>query len=240
MQFKYAISLSKLFGRMDDNLINKIKQDFDRIALLEQKLWDHNRHYHSFLLKQLPIKGNIALDIGCGTGDFSRLLAQRFNKVIALDLSPTMIAIAKQRSQAYQNIEFLVGDILKWHFPLEKFDAIASIATVHHLPLDQLLPSLKSALKCQGKLVILDLVRYEYPQDILREINSLVLNPLLTILINGKLKASQEELEAWQKHASTDTYLTLTQAKEIYSNFLEKAKIMQHLFWRYSVVWQKP
>ena len=47
---------------------------------------------------------------------------------------------------------------LKWEFPAEKFDAIVSIATLHHLPVESLLPSLKDALKPGGRLVVLDLL----------------------------------------------------------------------------------
>ncbi|HHP7232083.1 MAG TPA: class I SAM-dependent methyltransferase, partial [Xenococcaceae cyanobacterium] len=193
---------------MNNNLMQKIRSDFDNIALLDRTKWDHNNHYHSFLLKQLPIKGNIVLDIGCGTGEFSRLLAQRFNKVIALDLSPKMIEVAKQRSQHFDNINFQVADILQWQFPSEKFDAIASIATVHHLPLESLLPILKAALNPGGKLIILDLIEYEYPKDISMDIISIPLNWLLKIIKNKRINYPHEEIKAWQEHGRTDEYLT--------------------------------
>jgi 2-polyprenyl-3-methyl-5-hydroxy-6-metoxy-1,4-benzoquinol methylase len=225
---------------MNENLIGKIRADFDKIALLNQSRWDHNNHYHFYLLDQLPSQGKTILEIGCGTGEFSRLLAKRFDKVIAIDLSPKMIEVAKQHSQHFGNIDFQVADILEWQFPLEKFDAIASIATIHHLPLAQLLPNLKATLKPGGKLVILDLVEYEYPKDILIDIISIPLNWLFQIIKNKKLKSNHDEIQAWKEHSLTDNYLTLSQAQQIFSSFLEKAKIRKHLFWRYSVVWQKP
>ena len=150
---------------MDEILTQKIRNDFDRIALSEQEGWNHNSHYHGFLLKQLPTHSKNILDIGCGTGAFSRLLAERADRVVAIDLSPNMIEVAKQRSTEHTNIEFQVANILKWQFPLEEFDAIVSIATVHHLPLENLIPSLKATLKPGGKLVILDLLEHESIQD---------------------------------------------------------------------------
>ena len=45
-----------------------IQADFDRIALLSSDEWDHNSHYHSFLLKHIPPRCTQALEIGCGTG----------------------------------------------------------------------------------------------------------------------------------------------------------------------------
>lgn len=43
-----------------------------------------------------------------------------------------MIKIAKQRSKNYGNIDYQIANILNWKLPLEEFDAIAFIATLHH------------------------------------------------------------------------------------------------------------
>jgi SAM-dependent methyltransferase len=225
---------------MEDNLLEKIRDDFDNIALLEQARWDHNNHYHSFLLAQLPKKGNLVLDIGCGTGEFSRLLAKRFDRVLAIDLSPKMIEVAKQNSRHYENINFQIADILSWQFPLEKFDAIVSIATVHHLPLENLLPTLKAALNPGGKLVILDLIEYDEPQDIFMDAIYVPLNWGFRLIKNRRIKPTQESIKAWNEHGRTDNYLTSSQIKKIYPNFLEQVKIRKHLFWRYSIVLEKP
>jgi SAM-dependent methyltransferase len=225
---------------MEDNLIEKIRNDFDHIALLEPAKWDHNNHYHSFLLDRLPNQSNLVLDIGCGTGEFSRLLAQRFERVIAIDLSPKMIQVARQNSTNYSNINFQVADILQWQFPLEKFEAIVSIATVHHLPLEKLLPILKAALKPGGKLLFLDLIEYDEPQDLVRDAISIPLNWGFQLIKNRRIKPTRESIKAWNEHGRTDNYLTSSQIKQIYPNFLESAKIRKHLFWRYSVVWEKP
>src|SRR5215207_8117861 len=79
-----------------------VRADFDRIALLsEQYGWSHNDHYHGFLLGQLPAQVGEALDVGCGAGAFSRLLARRSRHVLGVDLSPEMVRMARERSRAY-------------------------------------------------------------------------------------------------------------------------------------------
>ena len=220
---------------MDKNLTDKIRHDFDRLAEQDVEQWNHNNHYHSFLLNQLPIDCSTVLDIGCGVGEFSRLLAQRADKVIAIDLSPKSIEIAKQRSQQFNNIDYQVADIREWEFPSEQFKAIASIATVHHLSLKNLLPKLKAALKPGGVLVILDLLENK---DLLRDFIAVPLNWYLTC--KNRVEISPEAREAMLKHLRTDRYLNLSQVKSIYSRFLTTPKIRKHLFWRYSVVWHKP
>ncbi|MBW4507588.1 MAG: class I SAM-dependent methyltransferase [Scytonematopsis contorta HA4267-MV1] len=197
---------------MDESLTSKIRNDFDKIALHDQEGWDHNNHYHRFLLKQLPIRCKTVLDIGCGTGEFSRLLAKRADQVIAMDLSSKMIEVAKQRSKQYVNIDFQVGDVLQLQLPVEQFDAIVSIATLHHLPVEELLPNLKSALKPGGRLVILDLLEYESLQDSLSDVIAVPLNWLFQILKNRHIKASPEAVKAMREHLRTDKYLTLSQA----------------------------
>src|SRR5256885_4715854 len=58
------------------------------------------------LLEQVPACCADALDIGCGTGQFARLLASRAEHVLALDLSPQMIRLARERSTAFASIDF--------------------------------------------------------------------------------------------------------------------------------------
>ena len=114
-----------------------IQADFDRLALLSSEKWDHNNHYHRFLLRQVPQRCRNVLEIGCGTGMFARLLARRAEHVLALDLSPQMISLARERSGQYANIDFQVADVLAWEFSPEQFDCIVSIATLHHLPMEE-------------------------------------------------------------------------------------------------------
>mgnify|MGYP000952277805 CR=1 FL=1 len=126
----------------------RVRRDFDRIAHLQgEGSWDHNSHYHRFLLGRLPRRIGRALEVGCGTGSFARLLAERAEAVLGLDLSPEMIAIARERSARLPNVEFLVADALSWEYPSEEFDCVASIATLHHLPLKPMLERFRAALR---------------------------------------------------------------------------------------------
>src|SRR5688500_10583156 len=150
---------------MTNASMQKVAEDFDSIARFETEKWNRNNYYHALLLKNLPQNCGHALEIGCGIGTFSRLLAARSNRVTAIDLSPKMIEIAKNFSESHTNINFQVADVLETEFPDEHFDAIVSIATFHHLPLEQVLPKLKKALKTGGRLLILDILRMESIQD---------------------------------------------------------------------------
>src|ERR687895_610056 len=120
--------------------VSNVRADFDRLAALSGEEWGHNGHYHDFLARHIPEHCREALDVGCGTGAFSRLLAKSSEGVLALDLSPKMIVLARERSAQFPNIEFEVADVLTRELPAEEFDCIATIATLHHLPMADVLP----------------------------------------------------------------------------------------------------
>lgn len=225
---------------MNDSLTQKIRDDFDRLALYDRIGWNHNNHYHRFLLKQLPSKCQNVLDLGCGTGEFSRLLAERADEVTALDLSPNSIQIARQRSQQFKNINYQIADVSRWDFPPKYFDAIISIATFHHLSLEQLVPKLKAALKPGGVLIVLDLFEHHNFKDTLSDAIAVPLNWWLLKVNNRHIKPNPEAVAAMKEHLRSDRFLNLSQAKKIYASLLKNAKVRRHLFWRYSVVWQKP
>jgi len=113
--------------------MSTIQTDFDRIALLSTDDSNNNNHYHNFLLQHVALNCTESLEIGCGTGTFSRLLAARSKRVLAIDLSPNMIDVAKACSEKFSNIEFRVADVMKTDLPADRFDNIVSIATLHQI-----------------------------------------------------------------------------------------------------------
>lgn len=217
----------------------KIRADFDRIAMLSGRAWSHNDHYHGFLLEQLPLHCEDVLEIGCGTGAFSRLLARRSDRVLALDLSPHMIRIAKERSERFPNIDFQIADAMTWEFPAEQFDCIVSIATLHHLPLERMLSRMKDALKVNGTLMILDLFQAKGLSDALRSMLAIPVSATLRLIKTGRLRESHKVREAWAEHGRTDSYLTFSQVCRLCASMLPGARVTKHLLWRYSIVWKK-
>jgi SAM-dependent methyltransferase len=223
----------------DARLTARIQADFDRIARLWERDWNHNEHYHGYLLGHVPADCAWALDIGCGTGAFSRLLARRSERVLALDLSPQMIRVAKQGSEGTANVEYEVGDVMTWDFPMDRFDCIASIATLHHLPMRSVLDRMKGALRAGGSLLILDLYRGEGLGDVLASVVAVPCAGGLRLIKSGHLREPAEIREAWAAHGEHDAYLTLSEVRRICDELLPGAMVKRHLLWRYSVVWRK-
>jgi ubiquinone/menaquinone biosynthesis C-methylase UbiE len=217
----------------------KIKEDFDRIASLPSGGWNHSAHYYSFLLKQVPRPCINALEIGCGTGSFTRLLAHRCKNVLALDLSPEMIRVARDRSGATPNIKYEIGDVVSIQLPTNHFDCVASIATLHHLPLEDMLLKMKESLTVGGTLIVLDLFEIEKFTDALLSALAYPVSAAMKILKGSRLRTSRVVREVWAEHNRSDSYPTMSKIRKLSALVLPGARIKRHLFCRYSITWVK-
>jgi ubiquinone/menaquinone biosynthesis C-methylase UbiE len=217
-----------------------IRAEFDRLALLAgDEGWTQNNHYHDFLLRHVPSNCDKVLEIGCGTGEFSRRLAERSKHVLAIDLSPEMIRRARERSMNFKNIDFQVLDAVAQDFPDEEFDCIATIATMHHLPFQLMLSKMKRALKPNGVILILDLDEPEGVYGALTYVMAMPVSVGFRFLNRGHLRPPAAVRRAWAEHAKYDSYLKLSEVRAMCVGTLPKARVRKHLLWRYSVVWQK-
>jgi len=98
-----------------------------------------------------PQTGERILDIGCGTGHLTNVIAASGAEVVGIDNSYEMIIKAKQE---YPGIDFRVMSATEFHFD-ESFDAIFSNAALHWiLEKEKAIDCMYSNLKRLGKLVI--------------------------------------------------------------------------------------
>ena len=223
----------------------KVREDFDRIAALSgEQGWDHNAHYHPFLNRQLPPRLHEALEVGCGTGAFARSLAERSGRVLALDLSPRMVEVARDRSKGHPNVEYAVVDFNSWEFPEERFGCVASITTLHHLPLAPTLRRMGNVLRPGGTLLALDLYRAQSPADLLMGALGFPASKVIRLAKTGALSGPRQPPElrrAWEEHYAADRFPTLSEVRRACVEAgLSGARVRRHLLWRYSLVWRKP
>ncbi len=101
------------------------------------------------------------LEYGCGTGMVSRALSPYVAKIIAVDTSPQMLEVLRQkaREETIDNIETLAHDLTKQPLLDKNFDLVMSSMTLHHIPdIDTLLQRLFTTLKPGGFLAVADLL----------------------------------------------------------------------------------
>jgi ArsR family transcriptional regulator len=117
------------------------------------------------LLKLLPPM--VIADIGAGEGTLSLLLAQRAERVIAVDNSEKMVAYGREaaRKAGVSNIEYRVGDLEEMPLDDASIDLALFSQSLHHALHPQ--TAVKEAwriLKPGGRVVILDLQRHAFEE----------------------------------------------------------------------------
>jgi ubiquinone/menaquinone biosynthesis methyltransferase len=147
----------------------EIQEIFDRIAPVYDQLngwlsFGQHRVWKLMTVKWCnPKPGQKALDVCCGSGDLTQLLAKKVGsqgQVIGLDFSANLLAIAAQRISAQTPpfpIEWLEGDALNLPFEADTFDCATmgyGLRNVTDIP--HALSELHRVLKPGGKVAILD------------------------------------------------------------------------------------
>lgn len=108
-------------------------------------------------LAQLP-SGTTVLDVGCGIGGSSRILAQDYGfAVTAITISPQQVKRAQELTPQGLNVQFRVDDAMALSFPDASFDVVWSIEAGPHMPDKAVFASeLMRVVKPGGVLVVAD------------------------------------------------------------------------------------
>lgn len=111
--------------------------------------------YNNWIFSQIfPYLGREVLEVGCGNGNFTELLAQKCPRVVAVDLNEEYVRAAKTRLKEKPGVKILVTDAtqLQWE---RSFDTLVMLDVLEHIEDDvKMLRQLGSCLKPGGKLVI--------------------------------------------------------------------------------------
>ncbi|HEY9161504.1 MAG TPA: class I SAM-dependent methyltransferase [Desulfomonilia bacterium] len=216
----------------------KVRKDFDDIAVLDEG-WTHNSFFYNFLNRHVPWNCIDILEVGCGLGEFTRIIALKSEHVLAVDLSPEMIRMANLNSTTFRNIDYRIENILDYIWPENHFDCIVSIATLHHLPLAFMLEKMVFSIKPGGRLIILDMLKAENLTDFLLGAVSFPLSRVMMLIKNGRLKEPEHIRRAWEEHGKNEIYMRFSELRRICNIHIPDAEIRRHLLWRYSIVWTK-
>ncbi len=91
-------------------------------------------YFSVFPWKRLPADGGIGIDVGCGTGRWSMMVASRVGHLHLLDVSPEALAVARENLAPFENVSFHAGSVAEIPFPAQSFDFAFSLGVLHHVP----------------------------------------------------------------------------------------------------------
>ncbi|MCL4379740.1 class I SAM-dependent methyltransferase [Candidatus Marsarchaeota archaeon] len=105
------------------------------------------------LLRVLPdVNGKRVIDLGCGTGIISSLLAKKGAEVTGIDISKNMTEIAKTK---VKNARFLVEDIEDMNLPSEYFDIGVCVLAMDYIrDIGRSLREINRVLKKGGTIIL--------------------------------------------------------------------------------------
>ena len=193
--------------------------------------WNHNVEYHKVVRRALGTRvAATVLDVGTGDGFLAAELAWLGHHVSAIDADDTTLARARSRWRT-SNIDFVLGDFMAYPFEPASFDAVVSIAALHHMPEGDALDRMAGLLRRGGTLCVVGLARSRTPVDVLCDIAGAVVTRVLRRRHGGYL-----EVVAAIIWPPPSTYRAIRRLAEV---TLPSVQYRRHMMWRYSLVWTK-
>lgn len=170
------------------------------------------------------------LDVGCGDGMLSvDLVRAGVAHVIAIDVDQSVLDRARARHKGLA-IEWQRGDINEVQFENADFDAVVSVATLHHLDAAAALQRFAQLVRPSGVVVVVGLADWDW-SDIPLEAVALISQRLLGAIYG------------YWEHSAPIVWpppLTYGEMKTLSATILPNDKYRRHLLGRYSLVWQRP
>jgi len=120
---------------------DKVVSFYDQFADKQEKTGINSRHLS--ILDKLVSAGlsthHRVLEIGCGIGTVSHLIAKKVVKgsVLAVDISPESIQKAKELWKGQENLHFEVSDMQGFEKPQQQFDFFVFPDVLEHIPVEQ-------------------------------------------------------------------------------------------------------
>ncbi|XVH30642.1 class I SAM-dependent methyltransferase [Haloferacaceae archaeon DSL9] len=111
-----------------------VAEEYDDVRFSDGgQLIDH-REKEALLSALGSVAGKRVLEVACGTGRFTVMLAERGADIIGLDISSAMMAQGREKARragVADNVEFMRGDAARLPFPDDHFDAVFAMRFFH-------------------------------------------------------------------------------------------------------------
>lgn len=118
-----------------------ISEYYDDYVEVQEKIGINSRHYH--IIDKLRKSGlqphHQVLEVGCGIGTVSQLVARkvRGGSVLAVDISEKSIEKARSLWKKFDNIQFEVSDMTNFEKKGKFFDYFVFPDVLEHIPVEQ-------------------------------------------------------------------------------------------------------
>jgi len=205
--------------------------------------WNHNEHFHGWILRNLPARRHTAIDVGCGSGVLAGKLAAHFTRVIGIDADEGMATAASTRLADTPRV-----DIVRCRFDAfaatageAEADLITMVAVLHHLDLAGTLSRIPRLLAPGGRLLVVGLAKVDGPTDTMIDLVSAAANPVMGLIKHPRPASPADQATAAEPAMPVrDPSTSAAEIAAAASSHLPGATIRRRLFFRYTLRWDKP
>ena len=95
--------------------------------------------------------GMRVLELGCGTGYFTRELARSRADIVAIDVSPELLEIARANCSE-RTVRYEIQNASALSYPDAVFDSVVGSSVLHHLEIEEALREIHRVLKAGGTI----------------------------------------------------------------------------------------
>lgn len=188
-----------------NQMFSRIAPRYDLVTTLLS--YGQDRRWKKELVRLTDVQPHhFILDLACGTGDITFMLANRVTvgRVLGVDITPGMIQIARRKKQqtGISAIDFEVNDITQLDFPDNTYDRITVGYGIRNIPdIAHLLSEVVRMLKPGGRFLSLDFAK---------PVNSFYCRAFL-----GYLTIVGSAL-GWIMHGDPDVYRYIPESLKLY------------------------
>lgn len=196
--------------------------------------WSHNDHFHGWILRNLPARRGIAIDIGCGQGKLVSLLAPRFVEVRGTDMDPTMRIEAARRCSGLANVTIDDAQLGELNGPA---DLITMIAVLHHLDAEAALTDVRRLLAPGGRFLAVGLAAPASVRDRVWDLASVVTNPVIGLIKHPRPVPGGPQPPPFPVR---DPELSFDELRAVVGRVMPGAVMRRRLAFRHTISWTKP
>lgn len=162
--------------------------------------WDHNAHFHRWVLRALPPATTRVLDVGCGRGGLVRALAAHLGadrargpvRVDGIDPDEEMARVAAQSCADLPEVTIARRGLAEHaarcreESPGGAYDAVTMIASLHHMELEPALRDVRDLLRPGGRLLVATLTVPRTRTDLVWDVGNALTNPLIGLALHPR------------------------------------------------------
>jgi len=201
--------------------------------------WNHNDHFHGWILRRLPRRRRRALDVGCGTGALVDRLRRAGTTVVGLDADAAMAEVSAARFAGDPGVSVRHGRFED--VPADgSFDVVTMVASLHHMELEPALRHAAGVLAPGGRLLVVGLARIGAPRDLAVDLVSSFANPLVGMVKHLRPAAVAAAGDDGPPVPMRDSGETYGEVRDTARRVLPGARFRQRLFFRYTLEWTRP